>query len=72
MRKSSTMGSVDEGKIADMVILDNNPLLDIKATQHIYGVFTKGKYFDRNALNQILRNAKEEKIKLDKQRETGK
>ena len=36
------MGSLDVGKFADIVILNNNPLNDIKHTQDIYKVIIKG------------------------------
>ena len=36
------MGSLDQGKVADILILNNNPLSAIKHTQDIYKVISKG------------------------------
>lgn len=47
-------GSIDVGKYADMVLLDKDPLLDIEHTRSIISVFSRGQYFDRNALDAIL------------------
>lgn len=69
MKKDAVTGSVNVGKIADIVLLDKNPLDDIHAVEHIYGVYTKGRFFDKKALNLILQNAKNTKTKLDKSRE---
>jgi hypothetical protein len=38
----SEMGTLDVGKLADIVILNNNPLTDIRHTQDIYRVISKG------------------------------
>lgn len=69
MKKDNMMGSVDIGKTADLVLLEKNPLEDIHAVEHISGVYTKGRFFDRKALNQLLQNVKNAKIKLDKNKE---
>jgi imidazolonepropionase-like amidohydrolase len=69
MRKFDTMGSLDKGKVADLVILDENPLNDINAVSKTSGVFTKGKYFDKTALNLMLEEAAKKKAELDKSRE---
>jgi hypothetical protein len=47
---SQDLGTVSEGKIADMVILDRNPLLDIRHTREVAGVVLRGKYFQKLAL----------------------
>jgi hypothetical protein len=69
LKKEKTMGSIDKGKVADLVILDANPFQNIDAVKTVYGVFTKGKYLNRAALNQVLTDVKEAKIRLDKSRE---
>jgi imidazolonepropionase-like amidohydrolase len=48
------LGSVEPGKIADLVLLSANPLEDIRNTQKINAVVADGRLFDRVALDQIL------------------
>jgi len=66
------MGSIDVGKVADLVLLEGNPLQNIDAVKKVYAVFTKGKNFDRAALDQILAEARATKTRLDKEREGSK
>ena len=50
----SQSGTIDEGKLADMVLLDKNPLEDIRHTKTILGVVIKGKWHNREALDKLL------------------
>jgi imidazolonepropionase-like amidohydrolase len=50
-------GAIAAGKAADVLILDRNPLADIAATRAIGGVVLKGQYFDRKALDEMLKKA---------------
>jgi cytosine/adenosine deaminase-related metal-dependent hydrolase len=52
-----TLGTIEQGKIADLVLLDANPLLDIRNTQRINAVVSNGRLFDRKALDKILAEA---------------
>jgi imidazolonepropionase-like amidohydrolase len=50
----ASFGSVETGKIADLVLLSANPLRDIRNTQKITAVVADGRVFDRVALDEIL------------------
>lgn len=47
-------GTVEKGKIADLVLLDANPLDDIASTKKIFSVVYGGKLLPRPALDQML------------------
>lgn len=51
-------GSLGTGKKADLLLLNENPLKNISATQKIYAVITKGELLDRTSLDQMLENVK--------------
>jgi imidazolonepropionase-like amidohydrolase len=50
-------GTVEKGKIADLLLLDANPLDDIRNTTKIAGVVLAGRYFRRASLNNMLAEA---------------
>jgi imidazolonepropionase-like amidohydrolase len=49
-----TLGTVERGKIADLVVLDANPLEDIKNTSRIFAVVVNGRYLSNADLRQML------------------
>ena len=44
------IGSIEEGKVADLVLLDADPLADIRNTRRIHAVIQGGRLVDREAL----------------------
>ena len=48
------LGTIEAGKDADLVLLNKNPLEDIKNTKTIAGVMTKGVWFSNEELQHIL------------------
>jgi imidazolonepropionase-like amidohydrolase len=52
--KSAEMGTVEKDKIADLVLLDANPLDDIDNTRTIRAVVLAGHYFSRSKLDEML------------------
>ncbi len=61
-------GAIDEGKAADLVLLDKNPLDNVSALRLVNSVVTKGVYYNRGALDHMLKTARETKNQLDRQR----
>ena len=57
MGKQNDFGSVTPGKMADLVLLNANPLTDIRNTTSISAVFLMGEEFDRSALDAMLKKA---------------
>lgn len=50
----ASLGTIEKGKLAELVLLDANPLVDIRNTQRINAVVVKGRYFSKESLQQIL------------------
>jgi hypothetical protein len=56
--RTAEMGTIEPGKVADLVLLAADPLAGIHNTTQIEAVWLKGRYFDKAALAQMLENAK--------------
>ena len=52
--REKELGTVDTGKFADLVLLDANPLTDIRNTQKISAVVVRGRYLARTDLDALL------------------
>jgi imidazolonepropionase-like amidohydrolase len=55
MNRLADLGTVERGKLADLVLLDANPLDDIANTRRIRAVVLAGRYLDRTDLDRMLK-----------------
>ncbi len=53
LHKEDSMGGVEEGKSADLVVLDANPLEDVEHLHRVRGVVVNGVYADDDALAEL-------------------
>ena len=58
-RMEDQLGTIEKGKLADLVFLDANPLKDIRNTQKVTGVILNGTYFSKADLQKILQRVEE-------------
>jgi imidazolonepropionase-like amidohydrolase len=54
MGLGATLGTIEKGKFADLVLLDANPLVDIKNTRKIAAVVVGGRMLDKAALKSMM------------------
>lgn len=47
------IGSLTEGKLADLIVLDENPLEDIRHTNSVRYTMINGRLYDANTLNEV-------------------
>jgi imidazolonepropionase-like amidohydrolase len=52
--RENDLGTVEKGKVADLVLLDADPLIDIRNTQKIAAVVLGGTLLPREKLDELL------------------
>jgi imidazolonepropionase-like amidohydrolase len=54
---TDSLGVIAVGKLADLVLLEADPLTNVQNTGRVRAVVLNGRYFDRQALDQLLADA---------------
>ena len=65
------LGTVEKGKLADLVLLEDNPLADIRNTTKIGAVIVNGHYLSHNDLQKLLEKVEESAKKQPTQASAG-
>ncbi|SKB75075.1 Imidazolonepropionase [Salegentibacter holothuriorum] len=55
----SEIGSLEEGKLADLIVLEKNPLEDIRNSESVIYTMVNGRLYDAETMNEIGNNPEE-------------
>ena len=53
------IGSIEEGKLADLIVIDGNPLKDIRVTENVTHTMVNGRLYDSATMDQVAPTKKE-------------
>ena len=59
LKKETKLGTIESGKCADLILVEQNPLKNLETIKNHCGVMTKGRWLSREKCNQILRELKQ-------------
>jgi imidazolonepropionase-like amidohydrolase len=62
---TDSLGSAETGKVADLIVLNADPLADIRNVDRIEAVILKGRFMNRAELDQILDNVATQVLALN-------
>jgi imidazolonepropionase-like amidohydrolase len=57
--EEQSYGAIEVGQSADLLLLDADPLVNIQNTRKIEGVMAQGRWFDRTALDTLLKEVEQ-------------
>ncbi|MCW3051407.1 MAG: ade [Chthonomonadales bacterium] len=63
LHKTADVGTIRPGRYADLLLLDADPLTDIRNLHHISAVYQNGKEIDRAALRKLFEQADPKAVK---------
>ncbi|QBF83061.1 amidohydrolase [Shewanella maritima] len=56
------LGSITQGKLADLIVIDGNPLEDIRVTDKVTYTMVNGKLYDSETMNQLNGDKREREL----------
>lgn len=72
LKEEDTLGSLSKGKLADILIVEGNPLEDIHNTQNIFMVIKDGEILNRDELAQEINPPEKPSVEKDDKSKTSK